>query len=377
MKERTSALHSHYVIDGIRMDITPGRMLASACAKPYDDEDFDPIIDESVDPAPASPAFDSFRIGDYLELTASAPSRRVPAASPDAFARSRIAQALINAIWREGHFRLNDLQVQAAWKWNPEPVGSMAGFYAAVESACDYLDGLGIQMADYSLIESRHNTLSIKCMLSKADETAPEEEEDGPGFVELPFRTRHPKLGTRRRCPSRLSGNRDSWVIYIPFDTCAFRLGGSVLSEVTGIPCGTAPEIMEPDYFIDCHEVVRELVEDGIALAGVTVGDGGLMTALGSFAGDMGVTADVSGLMQAYGEQDIIRILFSEVPGVLIEIKDSDFDYLDAELLLQDVAYFPLGHPGRRDGKITVTDNGGLSAILQSLLDGSAMEGED
>ena len=377
MKESTSALHSRYVIDGIRMEVTPGRMLDSACGKDGGEEDcFGSIVDESVDPRPSAAVFDSFRIGDYLELTASAPPRKVPAETPAAFARSRIALSLIAAIWREGHFRLDDLQVQAAWKWNPAPVGSMAGFYAAVEAACDYLDGLGVPMGDYSFTESRSNSMSVKCLLSKSGQARADEEEE-PIFDELPFRTLRPRFGTRRRCPARLSGQKDSWVIYIPFDTCAFRLGGSVLSEVTDTPCGTAPEIMEPDYFIDCYEVVRELVEDGVAISGVTVGDGGLMTALGAYAGDMGVTADVSGIMQAYGEQDIVRVLFSEVPGVLIEIRDSDFDYLDAELLLQDVAYFPLGRPGRQDGKITVTDNGGISAILQSLLSEGAMEGED
>ena len=376
MKERTSALYSKYVINGIRMDVTPGRMLDSACGKVSCDGDYDSIVDESVDPCPACPAFDGSRIGDYLELTASAPSRKVPSGSPASFARSRVARALLGAIWREGHFRLGDLQVQTAWKWNPVPVGSMAGFYSAVEAACDYLDGLGVPMESYSFAESRYNSLTVKCSLAPGGEMC-DDGEDEPVFVEMPFRTLRPRFGTRRRCPARLSGRRDSWVVYIPFDTCAFRLGGSVLSEVTETPCGTAPDIMEPDYFIDCYEVVRELVEDGIAVSGMTVGDGGLMTALGTYAGDTGVTADLSGIMQAYGEQDIIRILFSEVPGVLLEIRESDFDYLDAELLLQDVAYFPLGHPGRPDGKIAVADNGGISAILQSLLTDGAIEGED
>ena len=55
-----------------------------------------------------------------------------------------------------------------------------------------------------------------------------------------------------------------------------------------------------------------------------------------------------------------MRILFSEVPGVIFQINDSDYDYLDAELLLQDVMYFPLGHPVRRKGKV--------GAILDSLI---------
>ena len=133
---------------------------------------------------------------------------------------------------------------------------------------------------------------------------------------------------------------------------------------------------MDPDYFIDCFEVVRELVEDGIVLSGATVGDGGLMTALGNLCGEMGIAADVSGLMKAYGEDDLVRILFSEVPGALIEIRDYDFDYIDAELLLQDVAYYPLGRPDRR-GRIMVSDTGGISGILGSLLSEGAVEGED
>ena len=111
-------------------------------------------------------------------------------------------------------------------------------------------------------------------------------------------------------------------------------------------------------------------------LSGETVGDGGLMTALGRFCGDMGLAVDLSGIANAYGEKDTVRLLFAEVPGVLIEIRDYDFDYIDAELLLQDVAYYPLGRPNRT-GRITVSDTAGISGILGSLLSEGAVEGED
>ena len=58
-----------------------------------------------------------------------------------------------------------------------------------------------------------------------------------------------------------------------------------------------------------------------------------------------GCTIDLKGIETAYMEKDIIRILFAEVPGVIIQIRDSDYDYVDAQLLLQDIAYYPLGHP--------------------------------
>ena len=375
MKENASALYSRYVINGVRMEVSPGEMLDMACGQTSVQEEFEPIVDErqDLDPGPAS--YDSYRIGDYLEMTAAAQHRRISPVYADSLTRGAVAQALISVIWREGHFRLNDLQVHAAWKWSPEPVGSMAGFYDSVEAACDYLEALGLPLAGYSFSEARTHSLSLRCSLSKASEQRGQEEEE-PIFGELPFRTLRPRFGTRRKCPAVLSGSEDSWLIYIPFDTCGFRLGGSLLSERTGTPGGKAPDITDPDYFIDCYEVVRELVEDGIALSGVTVGDGGLMTAIGSLCAEMGLAADLSGIMKAYGEQDIVRILFGEVPGVLIEIRDYDFDYIDAELLLQDVAYYPLGRPDRR-GRITVSDTGGISGILGSLMSEGAVEGED
>lgn len=74
----------------------------------------------------------------------------------------------------------------------------------------------------------------------------------------------------------------------------------------------------------------------------------------------VGADVNISDLKRAYPSSDVVRILFSEVPGVIFQINDSDYDYLDAELLLQDVMYFPLGHPVRRKGKV--------GAILDSLI---------
>ena len=73
----------------------------------------------------------------------------------------------------------------------------------------------------------------------------------------------------------------------------------------------------------------------------------------------------------------MVRLLFSEVPGVVVQIRDMDFDYLDAELLLQDVAYFPLGHPSVRSTAVRVKKSvkNGLHTILDALM--QKAEGED
>ena len=96
-------------------------------------------------------------------------------------------------------------------------------------------------------------------------------------------------------------------------------------------------------------------------------------------SGSAGIDADLSGLMQSYGETDMVKVLFGEVPGVVIEIRDVDFDYVDAEMLLQDVAYYPMGHPGKAGLRITRTGSGGIAGIIHALMGqgDAAPEGED
>ena len=79
-------------------------------------------------------------------------------------------------------------------------------------------------------------------------------------------------------------------------------------------------------------------------------------------------------------EKDTVRILFSEIPGALIQIKESDADYVDSQLLLQDIAYYPVGHPGRKDGHTVVKHSSrtDVAGILASLMSGlTPSEGED
>ena len=146
-----------------------------------------------------------------------------------------------------------------------------------------------------------------------------------------------------------------------------------------GASPAVAPSVNDPDYFIDCFEVVRELVEDGILLSGATVSGGGLITALkGMITAKTGVDVDLSDLRRAMGEDDPVRLLFAEVPGAVVQIRDIDFDYLDAELLLQDVAFYPLGHPvagGRL--RLHSSQRTGIQNILESLIRSQSGEGED
>lgn len=379
MTEKESALYSHYIIDGIRMDMTPAELLDEC----MDDEGFPSgpgfgdIIDESTEPPLSAFTYDINKEKEYLEKTTAASHEEIPFRMlyPEHFTRLQIAKALLDRLWSQGHFKLGNLKLWAQWEWDTKPVGNMAAFYRSVEAASEYIYGLETKLEDYLFIEDNEGCRAkFYAWLDEAQHS----EDSAALFKSSPYESRHPWISEERRCPSSIVTDDDSWLIYIPFDTCGFRLGASLLSDVQGHKGGKAPDISDPDYFIDCFEVVRELVEDGIVTAGISVADGGLVTAARKMSGEHGLEMDIRGIMSSYRETDRARILFGEIPGVIIQISNENYDYVDSQLLLQDVAYYPIGHPSEKGGEFTVSEvaKTGVADILASLL-GHAEEGED
>lgn len=378
MTEKESALYSHYIIDGVRCDATPAELLEECMEFPDQavSGSFSDILDESTDPPVTSFSYDTMLNRHYAEQTtaASVTERPFRMLYPQHFTRVQIAKTLLSRLWSEGHFRLGDLRMWAQWEWNTRPLGNMAAFYASAETASDYLYGLGVRLTDYTFMESDSES-NVKFFA-----WLPEYEEEKPSEMELtePYESRHPWIGEERRCSRTVVETTGSRIIYIPFDTCQFKLGGSLLAQIQGHNGGPAPMIQDPDYFIDCYEVIRELVEDGIIIAGVTVADGGIATAASKMCGNAGIEIDVSGLMASYQPTDSTKILFSEIPGVLVQVTEENYDYFDSQLLLQDVAYYPVGRfdSERKGVRFAEGADREVAGILASLL-AQASEGED
>lgn len=385
MKENSSALYSEYIIDGVRMDETPAQMLRE-CMPPdiartsgISKGEFTPVIDESRDPSPGICRYNRPDVPDYMykSLEYLENPRPFELSFPAFFTRMKIASAIIDALWKEGHFRLEDIRLNAGWDWNSLPIGNMAAFYASAEAAGQYIYDLGTSLEHFSFRENENSCRAdFNVSGTSKPHTEPVHEEDA--VIEQD--KEETWITDRRKCPDIASDDPKSWLIYIPFDTCAHRLGGSVLERIAGCSGDTAPEIRDPDYFMDCYEVVRELVEDGIVMAAVTVSDGGLMAAAGRLCAGTGADIDVSGIASSYMENDMVKILFAEIPGVLMQISDNDYDYTDSQLILQDIAYYPVGHPGRNGGKVTAGNGirSDVAGILASLIYGQdSSEGED
>lgn len=355
MSEKPSALHSSYIIDGVQHELTPAQLLdaetVGSVAKTADLNEGQNIVDETLDPIVKTFDYDSSDVSEYLE-SVKVSCRQWPLAYPYSYTRLKIASALIDAMWRKGNFRLENLCLNLRWEWNEDPVGAMAAFYESARSAADYADALGIWFNSYEY----HKTDSQSRFCVEAD---------------------CPEMECVSAVSDALVADDDSWLIYIPFESSKFRLGGSLLAQNIGL-AGASPSLEDVACFVDCYEVVREFVEDGLLLSAVTVGEGGLMKAASDILGsDFDMELDISDIMRSYAEKSPVRVLFSELPGVIIQIRDYDFDYVDAELLLQDVQYFPLGHPrpGRAKLSVKLSQKSAIETILDSLMLNA--EGED
>jgi len=370
MEVNNIVFDSTFVIDGVRMSATPAKLLAECVISPVPLPESGPeIVDESVDPAPSVKKFHLNELEEYIEkIRSSKPCFAIP--YPEKAARASVAEALTECIFEGGHFRLQDIDLTIEWDWDCEKIGNMATFYRSVESASQYIWDLGIKISDFVCYKSSPSVMVCCPDADKINsgDPFPSETED------------HIEMVKNRRIPTKAKNDPTSWILYIPFDTCPYRLGGSAFSRYFGNGGDPAPEVNDSDYFIDCFEVVREMVEDGVAIAGVGVGRGGLATAAARLAVEGGLTLDISAIASSNGENDEARILFGEVPGVLIQIKDDDYDYVDSQFLLQDVAYYAVGRPTDKTSGISIRKSckAPISTILESLLQSrDTSEGED
>ena len=380
MKENESALFSRYIIDGIQQDATPYEIL-SECLAGQDEEpaaydEYADIIDESMDPPVTSFTYRTEENEAYMIQVADFEGERpFRLLYPETFTKQRIAGALIERIWNKGHYKLGNLRLWAEWEWNSRPLGNMAAFYNSIQAASEYIYDLGCRLEDWSYDGcDEESSFRVGAWLPEGAES----NEETDIFKASPYESRHPWIEDERCCLEHMIPDTESRLIYIPFETAQFKLGGSLLAELNGHNGGTGPYIHDPDYFIDCYEVVRELVEDDVIMAGRTVLDGGLAKALHEMCGDHGINVNISGIISSYMEEDTTRILFSEIPGIIIQVNESDMDYLDSQLLLQDIAYYPLGKPSTSFKGVRISRNvdATVAGILASLMD-MASEGED
>ena len=136
-------------------------------------------------------------------------------------------------------------------------------------------------------------------------------------------------------------------LLYIDFSSDDFKSGGSSFAQVLNRVGTETPTVTDPEYFVDAFNAVQELIEERKILSGHDISAGGMIT---TFL-EMCFSNSTGGLslnLEAIGEDDIIKLLFSENPGIIIQV-DNEEEILE-RLLEKGISAYPVGNPVAKRG---------------------------
>jgi phosphoribosylformylglycinamidine synthase len=241
------------------------------------------------------------------------------AALIDAAAGSRLAisESLTNLVWAPLKDGLKGVSLSANWMWPCRNPGEDARLYSAVEAASNFAVELGI------------NIPTGKDSLSMTQKYPDGERVLSPGT--LIVSTVAGCSDIRNIVDPVLAKESASTIFCIPFiipQEDSFAVGGSAFSQVTNQLGDEVPDIDNPEYFSSCFCAVQEMVEKRVLLAGHDISAGGLVTTLleMNFPNcEGGMEIDLS----SFNEKDPVRMLFSEFPGVVVQVLDKNTEIVE------------------------------------------------
>jgi len=227
--------------------------------------------------------------------------------NPKNGSKMAIAESLTNIVWAPFKEGLKSISLSANWMWPCKNEGEDARLYEAVEAISDFACNLGIN------IPTGKDSLS---MVQKYKDDAVY----APGTVIISASGEVSDI-TKVVEPT-LVNDEETSLIVVDFSKCKMELGGSSFAQVVNKLGEVSPTICDDDYFARAFNAIQKLINDGLVLAGHDVSAGGLITTLL----EMNFPNKNGGLninFSSLEEKDLMKILFSEIAAVVIQVKDS------------------------------------------------------
>jgi phosphoribosylformylglycinamidine synthase len=237
-----------------------------------------------------------------------------------------VAEALTNLIWAPLEHGLAGVSLSANWMWPSKNTGEDARLYKAVKGISDFVISLGIN------IPTGKDSLSMTQKYPDGSSVL------APGTVIV---TAVAEVSDISKVVEPVAKHvQGSLLVYIDFSLDGFNLGGSSFGQVIGNIGNTPPSVKDATYFKKAFNAVQDLIKEGLIIAGHDVSSGGLITSLLEMTftdNETGIDIDLGEI----GDKDPIRILFSEKPGIIIEILDKE--KVLTSLRNNGISYFPIG----------------------------------
>jgi len=248
-----------------------------------------------------------------------------------------IAEALTNIVWAPLADGLKSVSLSANWMWPCRNAGEDARLYDAVKAASDFSLALGINIPTGKDSLSMSQKYSDGVVLS-------------PGTVIIS--SAGEVTNVRDIVEPVLRNDEEATLIYIDMSNMESSLGGSALGQVMNRVGTDVPTVTDPAYFAMTFDTIQELIKDKKIIAGHDISAGGMITTLLEMCfanSEGGMVINLSEI----DEPDTVKLLFSQNPGVIIQVKDEA--EVEELLLSRDIRYFSIGHPVK-ERKIFVTN---------------------
>jgi len=223
--------------------------------------------------------------------------------------RLAVAEALTNILWAPIKDRLKGVSLSANWMWPSKNKGEDARLYEAVEALSDFCVDLGVN------VPTGKDSLSMTQKYQNGDKVY------SPGTVIVSGAAE--VTDVQKSVTPVLKNINDTSIIYIDLSKDSRELGGSAFSQIINKLGTDCPDITNTDYFAKGFNVIQELIDNNLVLAGHDISSGGLITTLleMTFAdNNIGIDIDLSALKEA----DPVKVLFAENTGVILQVKDLD-----------------------------------------------------
>ncbi len=238
-----------------------------------------------------------------------------------------IAEALTNIVWAPMPEGIRSVSLSANWMWPAKNPGENARLYTAVKAASSFACQIGVN------IPTGKDSMSMT-------QKYPGDVVYAPGTVIISASAE--VTDVNKVVEPVLCNDPSKPLFFIDLSFIPRCVGGSALAQSLNRLGGTAPTVADPDRFAAAFDAIQELIQKELIVAGHDISSGGLLTTLLEMCftdNASGMELDLTGL----GEADMVKLLFSENPGVVVQCGDGA---VVSELLTsRGVAFTEIGRP--------------------------------
>lgn len=224
---------------------------------------------------------------------------------PAAGSRNAITESLTNIVWAPLKDGLKSVSLSANWMWPCNNEGEDARLYAAVKAVSDFAIDLGIN------VPTGKDSLSMKQKYKDGEVIS-------PGTVII---SAAGNCNDIQKVVEPVLQRNGGSIYYINISQDDFKLGGSSFGQILNAIGNDAPTVKSAEYVKTVFNTLQELIREEKILAGHDVASGGLITTLLEMCfADVHLGADLD--LSSLGGSDLVKVLFAENCGVVIQASD-------------------------------------------------------